>query len=211
MSESEVVQHLIIPPEEAERLVAQAGKAYLRECPCRAEMQVCPREKWEVCLLFEHASEEDRQEAREITTDEALRIVRMTTGRGDIHQVFSFVPEQGDFEDGARPFELCNCCTCCCFPLREMKEKGNYAQELRCDYLAITDAALCVGCGACLDSCMFEARQLGDGAPFGQTHDKLYLIDERCFGCGRCIASCPEEAIRIEFQAERGVPIPSFS
>ena len=36
-----------------------------------------------------------------------------------------------------------------------------------------------------------------------------YLMDERCFGCGRCIASCPEGAIRLEFQAGRGVPIPS--
>jgi ferredoxin len=202
VSEPEVVKRLIIPPEETEKLVAQAGKVYLRDCPCRAEVQVCPRVKWEVCLLFEHASAKDRQQAKEITPDEALRIVRMTSERGDIHQVFYFVPEQGGFEDGARPYELCNCCTCCCFPLREVKARGNYAEELRCDYIAVTDAALCVGCGSCLESCMFEARQLGD--------DGLYLIDERCFGCGRCLASCPEEAIQIEFQAGRGAPIPSL-
>jgi ferredoxin len=201
MSEPEVVKRLIIPPQEAEKLVAQAGKIYLRDCPCRARAQVCPREKWEVCLLFEHASAEERQEAKEITLEEALRIVRMTTGRGDMHQVFYFAPKRGDL-DGARPYELCNCCTCCCFPLRKVKAQGNYAQELRCDYLAITDAALCVGCGECLDSCMFEARQLGA--------DGLFLIDERCFGCGRCLASCPEGAIQIGFQAGRGVPIPSL-
>jgi DNA-directed RNA polymerase subunit N (RpoN/RPB10) len=33
-------------------------------------------------------------------------------------------------------------------------------------------------------------------------------MDERCFGCGRYIASYPEDAIRLEFQAGRGVPIP---
>ena len=54
---------LIIPPQEAEKLVAQATQVYLRECPCRIDMQVCPREKWEVCLLFEHAPESDRQQA----------------------------------------------------------------------------------------------------------------------------------------------------
>lgn len=195
MREPEIVHHLIVPPEEAEKLVAQAGKVYLRECLCRQEVQACPREKWEVCLLFEHASAEERQQAREITVDEALRIVRMTAERGDIHQI-------GYFQDGARPFELCNCCTCCCFVLREVKERGNYTERLRCRYVAITDAALCTGCGLCLESCFFEARQLEGGT--------LHLIDERCFGCGRCIADCPEDAIRLEFQAGRGVPIPSL-
>jgi ferredoxin len=194
VEESEVVNRLIIPPEEAERLVAQAGKVYLRECPCRLEVQACAREKWEVCILFEHASEKDRRQAKAISTDEAVQIVRMTTERGDVHQIFYF-------DEGARPFELCNCCTCCCFPLREAKEKGDYAEQLRCGYVASTDADLCIGCGLCLDSCFFEARQLEDGA--------LSLIDERCFGCGRCIDSCPENAVRLEFQPGRGVPIPS--
>jgi electron transport complex protein RnfB len=195
LKDSEVVHHLIVPPKEAERLVAQAGKVYLRECLCRQEVQVCPRENWEVCLLFEHASAEERQQAKEITADEALRIVRMTAERGDIPQI-------GYFQDGARPFELCNCCTCCCFVLREAKEKGDYAEQLRCGYVAITDVALCTGCGLCLESCFFEARQLEGGA--------LHLIDERCFGCGRCIADCPEGAIRLEFQVGRGIPIPSL-
>ena len=195
MNDTVTVNRLIIPPEEAEKLVSRAGKVYLRECPCRSEMQLCPREKWEVCMLFEHASEKDRRQAKVISADEALRIVRMTTERGDIHQVFYF-------DKGARPFELCNCCTCCCFPLREAKEEGNYAEQLHCDYAAITDAELCSGCGLCLDSCFFEARQLEDGT--------LSLIDERCFGCGRCIDSCPEGAIRLDFQSGRGVPIPSL-
>ena len=195
MSESEIVNRLIIPPEEAERLVAQANKVYLRECPCRLEVQACPREKWEVCMLFEHASEKDRQQTKVLSADEAVQIVRMTTERGDIHQVFYF-------DKGARPFELCNCCTCCCFPLREAKEKGDYAEQLHCGYVAITDDELCIGCGLCLDSCFFEARQLEDGA--------LSLIDERCFGCGRCIDGCSEGAIRLEFQPGRGVPIPSL-
>ncbi len=193
MSETETTRRLIIPPEEAERLVARAAKVYLRECPCRMDMRVCPREKWEVCLLFEHAPESDRQRAKAIAADEAVRIVRKTTERGDIHQLFYY-------QAGARPYELCNCCTCCCFPLREAKEKGDYTEQLRSGYVAVTDAELCAGCGSCLDSCFFEARQMADATP--------HLIDERCFGCGRCVADCPEGAIRLEFQAGRGVPIP---
>ena len=193
MNEPQVIHRLIIPAAEAEKLVAQAGQVYLRECPCRLDMQICPREKWEVCLLFEHASKEDRQKARAITTDEAVRIVKMTAARGDIHQVFYF-------EDGARPYELCNCCDCCCFPLREMQERNNYAEELRSDYIAVTNKDLCIGCEMCLDSCHFEARRVEGG--------ELIMIDERCFGCGRCITYCSQNAIRLEARTGRGVPIP---
>jgi hypothetical protein len=45
VNEPEIVNRLVIPPEEAERLVAQAGQVYLRECPCRSQGQVCPCEK----------------------------------------------------------------------------------------------------------------------------------------------------------------------
>jgi MinD superfamily P-loop ATPase len=103
--------------------------------------------------------------------------------------------------EGAHPHELCNCCNCCCFPLREAKEKGDYAEQLRCGYVAATDPVLCTACGSCLENCFFEARQV--------ENDALHLIDERCFGCGRCIPNCPTEAIRLEFQAGRGLLIPS--
>ena len=187
MREPEIVHHLIVPPEEAEKLVAQAGKVYLRDCLCRQEMQVCPREKWKVCLLFEHASEEERQQAREITLDEALRIVRITTERGDIHQI-------GYFQHGARPFEICNCCTCCCFVLREAKEKNNYAEQLRCGYVAITNAALCTGCGLCEEACpeVFELQEDVAKVIVGE------VPPEAADAARDAADECPVEAITIE-------------
>ncbi len=193
MIEPETAVRLIIPPQEAERLVAGAGKVYLRDCPCRSEMQVCPRETWAVCMLFEHASPQDPQKAKRISPHEAVQIVRTTTERGDIHQVFYF-------EDGARPYELCNCCTCCCFPLRQARDKGSYAEQARCGYVPVTDPEKCIGCGLCVDSCFFEARLLEDGA--------IRLVDEYCFGYGRCVPACPERAIRLELQPARGTRIP---
>lgn len=196
MSNIEVVNRLIIPPEEAIKLVSRAGAVYLQDCPCRSQMKICPKDKWEVCLLFEHAPAEELFQARPISTDEAIQIVRRTTERGDIHQVFYF-------QDGERPYELCNCCTCCCYPLREEKEKGNnYQDQLHSGYLAVTDASLCNECGQCLASCFFEARQL--------ELDGFHLIEALCFGCGRCISTCPEGAIRLEHHPEHGIPIPVF-
>lgn len=196
MSNTVVVNRLIIPPEEAMKLISQAVTVYLRVCPCRSQMKICPEDKWEVCLLFEHAPEEERLEARLISTEEAIRIIRMTTERGDIHQLFYF-------EDGERPYELCNCCTCCCYPLREEKEKGNhYKDQLHSRYITVTDLDLCNSCGQCITSCFFEARQLDV--------EKVYLIEDLCFGCGRCIPDCPEDAIQLKYSSERGIPVPVF-
>jgi ferredoxin len=194
LSEPDNVNRLIIPTHEAERLVSAAAAVYLRECPCRLEMQVCPRGTLEVCLMFETASEEERGKCRRIAPDEAVQIIRMAAGRGDIHQIF--------YVEGMLPHEMCNCCACCCFPLREAKAMGNYPEQLHSAYVAITDGDLCTACGTCLESCYFEARQLEE--------DTLQLIDERCFGCGRCLPGCPAEAIRLEVQPGRGVPIPGM-
>jgi ferredoxin len=160
-------------------------------------MKVCPEDEWEVCMLFETASEEDRQQTRQLSTKEALRLIQTTTDRGNIHQLFYF-------QDGDVPFELCNCCTCCCYPLREAKGKGdNFESQLRSGYVAVTNDEICVGCGECINSCFFGARQLD--------RNGLQFDEALCFGCACCLPNCPDGAIRIEFNPERGIPIPSLN
>lgn len=193
MSEPDAVNRIIIPPAQAREIVAQVSKVYLRDCICRASEQACPRDTWEVCLLFEHASQDDLRDARPIATDDALSVLKTTAERGVIYNLFY---KQASLQ----LIEICSCCTCCCSPLRRLKQEGNYSDQLRSDYVAVTDAALCVNCGVCQESCFFEARWIEDGT--------LHFADERCFGCERCVESCPEEAIRLELQSGRGVPIP---
>ena len=53
----------------------------------------------------------------------------------------------------------------------------------------IIDKELCIGCGACLDECPFDALELVDG---------VARADEKCTLCGTCVEVCPEEAITIE-------------
>lgn len=194
MCESNSNDRIIIPAAQAFEVVGRASQVYVRECPCRALAQNCSRDIWEGCLLFENAAPEDLQGARSISTAEASAILKAAAERNSVYNLFYT-------HDDRIVTELCNCCTCCCRPLRRMKEAGNYRVQLRSEYVAVTDAALCVGCGACAESCFFEARQVEDGA--------LHLLEERCFGCGRCIESCPEGAIRLEREVGRGVSIPS--
>lgn len=195
MSESETIIHFIIPPAEASQVVRRAGQVYLRDCVCRVREQACPPDTWEVCLLFEHAPEDDLKDARLITTDEALSVLKTTAERGAVYRLFYT-------ETSHRITELCSCCTCCCVPMRRAKQAGNYGEQLRSEYVAITDTTLCAHCGLCEESCFFEARWIENG--------DLHFADERCFGCGRCIESCPEEAIRLERQIGRGTLVPGY-
>lgn len=47
-------------------------------------------------------------------------------------------------------------------------------------------AEKCVGCGACLKACPYDALEL---------EDKLAVVKESCTLCGACIDSCPYEAL----------------
>ena len=165
----------------------------LKECVCRADEQACTRDI-NVCLHFENAPADDLRDARPATTSEALAILRSTAEWGAINQLF--------FTSRDRLVtELCSCCGCCCAPLRRMKEYGNYGEQRRTEYVSVTDAARCIGCGQCEESCFFEARWTEGG--------QLHFADERCFGCGRCIGDCPEDAIALASREGRGEPIPS--
>lgn len=194
MHEHDPIQRLIIPPAKAQEIVARAGQVYLRDCVCRTRKQACPLDAWEVCLISEHASPDQLQDARKISTQEALSILQASTQQGLLNQLFYR-------KTSLQLTELCNCCTCCCAPLRKMKRVGNWADQPRSDYVAITDKARCTACGLCENSCTFQARSLGRSG--------LLLIDERCFGCSRCVDACPKGAIQIEVQAGRGIPVPS--
>ena len=52
------------------------------------------------------------------------------------------------------------------------------------------DPTKCIGCGACLEVCIFLGRNIIDG--------KAVIDQERCLGCGRCEKICPNGAISIK-------------
>lgn len=192
MCGSDEVKRMIIPPVVAQKIVTKKNCIYLRKCPCRVSKRLCPPDVWEVCLLFGDASHENLLEGRLITQQEALSVLQRMATYKAINNLF-FRPETGEIT------ELCSCCTCCCKPLQRLKENENYAEEIRGGYIAITDELLCSGCGDCLESCFFEARQLREGT--------IQLVREQCFGCGRCVGDCPQQAIRLEIHPSQSHPI----
>jgi len=50
----------------------------------------------------------------------------------------------------------------------------------------------CVGCGTCLEVCVFKGREIIEG--------KATIEPEFCLGCGRCVDVCPNGAITIQIE-----------
>jgi MinD superfamily P-loop ATPase len=65
-------------------------------------------------------------------------------------------------------------------------------EEFRCGHTAILRQHDCIGCGACLARCRFDAVRKTDGG----AGEATFTIDPTaCEGCGVCVWSCPVKAI----------------
>ena len=111
-------RNYLLTPAEAEELIDVAGGVALGPCDCRKVFRNCDHPvPSEIILgptrhiLMEAVS----PEAREITADEAREILRDCHRRGLIHTIARC---RGDF------YAICNCCNCCCLPLRLSKHYG---------------------------------------------------------------------------------------
>ena len=57
-------------------------------------------------------------------------------------------------------------------------------------HLAVIDPEICLGCGECVEACLYGAIALEDGA-----EPKARITEHACEGCGVCVRVCPSEAI----------------
>ncbi len=124
----------LLTPAEAEEIVDSAAGVALGPCTCRTVFKNCDNPISAEVLLgptrhifVEHMP----HDSREISKDEAKDILRDCHKKGLIQTIIKC---RGDY------YAICNCCMCCCVPLRLSKQYGigkaitrkeNIVQEFR--------------------------------------------------------------------------------
>lgn len=104
--------------DEACEVVDIAEGVALGPCTCRAVFHNCDNPvNAEIMLgMSRHIFSRERpHDFREITKEEAKDILKQCHQNGLIHNIIKC---QQDF------YAICNCCSCCCVPLRLKKEYG---------------------------------------------------------------------------------------
>ena len=129
------------------------------------------------------------------TKEQALDRVRRAIDDGLIPLLGRAMGEAALFgiKDKGHFLACCFCCTCCCINGKFLSygPSVNITMFKRIEGVSVNfDEEKCIGCGKCVDVCVFGGRELIDG--------KAKLDLERCLGCGRCAEVCPTGATTIE-------------
>ncbi|MGA2026431.1 MAG: 4Fe-4S binding protein [Syntrophobacteraceae bacterium] len=188
-------EQVIMPYEEARRIVSGEDKIAVAPCICRREHKMtgagCDR-PLESCLVFGVGAlyYQENGLGRPIDQQEAFEILDQAEKAGLVLQP----------SNTQKVSNICTCCGCCCQILRNLKGLPEPATDAASNYFATIDRERCIGCGTCMDRCQMEAIET-DG-------EVSSILRKRCIGCGLCVTTCPEEAIRLQEKTEAQKSIP---
>ncbi len=184
---------VLLPFHKLKESVRSSRKIAVADCVCRKEAKLTGEGcnyPMETCLSFGVAAEYyiDNGLGREITADEAIRIIEEADRAGLVHA-------------GANSKHLsniCNCCPCCCASMKGITKSGHDKKKyMNALFEAIVDEETCTGCESCADRCPVGAITTGETA----------LVDrDKCLGCGLCATDCPIGAISLVLREDREEP-----
>jgi NAD-dependent dihydropyrimidine dehydrogenase PreA subunit len=183
----------ILPYEQASKVIEDARKIVVLECPCRKRERLCDT-PLELCITFNALADyiQSRHHGREITKKDALNMLKYAEKRGLVHQTYN----NNNVE------VICNCCKCCCALLRSIIYYGNKAASAKSRFEARIDENTCDGCKSCLKVCNFNALR------YSLKTNCVNVIVENCFGCGLCASMCKKNAIKlVEVRPPEHIPV----
>ncbi len=176
-------QQTILDLTSVESILRNAEVISLEDCGCRTRLRKCDAPV-DVCLsLDEEAREAMKRGAKRISPAQALVVLQRSHQAGLVHLAFTF---EGD----ERPDIICSCCSCCCHSLSALVRFGIPDHVIASEYIAQQNYDNCGNCGACVQRCQFDARQLN-------SENKLVFNPAKCFGCGLCVSTCPTKSIAL--------------
>ncbi len=185
----------VLPYEDIREMLRRQEKIAVVPCSCRNVTRLAAdgcrytdeEKRWH-CIQIGRGAEYviARGSGRELTLDEALRLIDEIEEEGLIHTW----PNTAAIT-GKKVTVNCNCCGDCCefflsaraanIPIERLLEKSRFVA-------AVNDN--CIGCGTCVERCHFNAIEVRDGV--------AKVAEDRCFGCGTCVVGCDEKAIEMK-------------
>jgi len=183
VQESFSAQHQVLPHEQALAFLKEARSFALTDCTCRAHYHRCDK-PLDVCFLIDELADKavSRGKARRITLEEAEERLRKCDEHGLVHMAY--------YQPGRKMYAFCSCCVCCCHDLQLLLQHGRKDLVIRSEYVATTEMEFCIGCGLCVDRCVFGARTMQE--------ERFAYDPASCLGCGLCVSSCPEHAVTMK-------------
>jgi NAD-dependent dihydropyrimidine dehydrogenase PreA subunit len=172
----------ILPTQQAICFLKEVKSIALAKCGCRVAFKNCTK-PLNTCLLLDKEAEylKARGYAKEISIEKAEKVLEIADKAGLVHLTL-YLP-------GQKVYAICSCCPCCCHDLQALLKYGKRFFIAKSDYMAVSNLDLCNGCGACINRCVFNAREMRDG--------KSIVNEANCYGCGLCVTTCPTGASKL--------------
>ena len=198
-------ENQILPVKVFKHFIDKASNiVMMHECPCRAFNDCQDHDKSLGCMYMGDDTlkllvTEDKGHIA--TKEEALERVKLAVDNGLIPLLGRAMQEAVGFgvEDTGHFLSMCFCCPCCCIDVKILKHASSSLNIFRRieGLNVMVDKDICVGCGECLEVCVFNGMEMID--------EIANVNQERCLGCGRCENVCPNEAISIIINESGGV------
>ncbi len=176
--------------EECIELVATAKAVTVVDCACRNTFDNCSKTR-NTCMTINTASEvfaaHSNKNPRRISIREAKELLHECHQEGLMHAVHHCI--------APNEYAICNCCSCCCVPLRQRNEYNITTGVVPSSWEATVNLSSCKACGKCEKICPVQAVKRSVCIPDVQTGASVDA--DKCLGCGLCVDSCPSKAITL--------------
>ena len=192
-------ENQVIPYVVFKHFIEKASNIVLLNCGCRVFHECQDHDQDLGCIYMgDDTLKLLMPEVRGVrigTKEEALDRVRRAIDEGLMPLLGRAMGESEMFgvKDTGHFLSCCFCCTCCCVNGKLLTHGPNIGLGMhsRIEGISVNvDEEACIGCGKCVEVCMFRGRELING--------KAKIDLQRCMGCGRCAEVCPTGATTIK-------------
>jgi len=194
----------IIPFKYAYKILFR-GHDYIAvvDCPCKKTLKASPDTinscicvgKGTAYFWVDHLAK--KYNARRITQEEALDIIRRFRKMGYVTQAFFKVAT------GGSTGVICNCHpdTCVALKVNQLAEKfgSGLKMSVESGYAVSRDPSKCRKCGTCAETCHFSAVSMPG--------DVWNYDGKSCMGCELCVEHCPEGALALYRDQDKVYPL----